>query len=212
MNYLIVLFKNKERKKIIKKFKTHKRAKEYYDSLIKSNKIVFDRRFENGKTCEYELGLLEKDSKNFELYFIKDSLGRQVKVDLDDPDYSLIKISDFKLEELIYDVQKNKKISIDDFIKKYLPKSGIKLISKINNKVVVQDDDNVSLFSLKSDGECSRFLSCLETHMFNKGRIDCIIVPDTSKTQKKYLYDLLSTKGISKSFLYRRFTTFSSEK
>ena len=45
MNYLIVLFKNKERKKIIKKFKTLNRAKDHYDSLIKSNNVIFDRKF-----------------------------------------------------------------------------------------------------------------------------------------------------------------------
>ena len=48
--------------------------------------------------------------------------------------------------------------------------------------------------------------------MFSKGRIDCIMVSDSSKSQKKYLYELLEKKGISKSSLYRRFTTFSSEK
>ena len=60
MNYLIVLFKNKERKKIIKKFKTLNRAKDHYDSLMKSNNVIFDRKFENGKTCVYELGFLIK--------------------------------------------------------------------------------------------------------------------------------------------------------
>lgn len=212
MNYLIVLFKNKERKKIIKKFKTLNRAKEYYDSLIKSNNIIFDRKYENGKSCDYEVGLLEKDSKTFDLYFVRDSLGRQVKVDLDDPDYTLTNISQYKIEELIYDIQKQKKISLETFIKNYLPKSGLKLVSKINNKVVVQEDDDVNIFSLKSVDECSRFLSVLENHMFGKGRIDCIMVSDSSKLQKKYLYGLLEKKGISKSSLYRRFTTFSREK
>ena len=212
MNYLIVLFKNKERRKIIKKFKTLNRAKEYYDSLLKSNDIVFDRKFENGKYCDYEVGLLEKDSKNFDLYFVRDSLGRQVKVDLDDPDYTLINVSQYKIEELIYDIQKQKKISLETFVKNYLPKSGLKVISKINNKIVVQDDDSINIFSLKSSDECSRFLSILENHILGKGRIDCIMVSDSSKSQKKYLYELLEKKGISKSSLYRRFTTFSREK
>jgi hypothetical protein len=212
MNYLIVLFKNKERRKIIKKFKTLNRAKDHYDYLIKSNNVIFDRKFENGKTCVYELGFLDKDSTDFDLYFVKDSLGRQVKVDLDDPDYSLTKISDYKIEEMIYDVQKQKKITVESFIKNYLPKTGLKLISKINNKIAVQEDDNINIFSLKSVNECSRFLTVLENYMFSKGRIDCIMVSDSSKSQKKYLYGLLEKKGISKSSLYRRFTTFSSEK
>ena len=34
MNYLIVLFKNKERKKIIKSFKTYENAKKFYEASL----------------------------------------------------------------------------------------------------------------------------------------------------------------------------------
>ena len=40
MNYLIVLFKNKERKKIINKFVTFDRAKSFYDKKILISKDV----------------------------------------------------------------------------------------------------------------------------------------------------------------------------
>ena len=210
MNYLIVLFKNKERKKIIKKFVTPKRAWDFYNNLILENKdINYYRVFENGKYCEYEIGLLEKNSTNFENYFIKDDLGRQIKVSLDDGDYRILSVNKYKKEELIYDIQKNKKITLEKFVQQYLPKSNIKLISKINNKIIVQNDEDVNVFSLKSIDECSRFLQVLEDRMYNNNRTDCIIVPDSSKQQKKYLYNLLESKGIKKSSLYRKFTTFS---
>ena len=51
MKYLIVLFKNKERKKIIKKFKTLDRAKKFYESKINDDGIYFDKKVENGKNC-----------------------------------------------------------------------------------------------------------------------------------------------------------------
>ena len=44
--------------------------------------------------------------------------------------------------------------------------------------------------------------------MYDNNRMDCIIVSDSSKEQKKYLYNLLESKGISKKVLYRRSTTF----
>ena len=44
--------------------------------------------------------------------------------------------------------------------------------------------------------------------MLKNKRLDCIIVSDDSIVQKKYLYELLSSKGISKSILYRKSTTF----
>ena len=208
MKYLIVLFKNKERKKIIKKFKTHQRAKEFFDNQIKNNKVVFEKGVENGKSCTFEIGLLERDSTNFDSYFIKDSLGRQVKVDIDDPDYKVLQISNYSVEEFIYDISKNKKISIDKFISEYLKRGSIKLISKLNNKIVVQDDDKFSLFSLKSDDDCFRFTQVLQKYLAEKNRIDCIIVLDSSLPQKKYLYSLLESRGISKSILYKKSTTF----
>jgi hypothetical protein len=208
MKYLIVLFKNKERKKIIKKFKTHQRAKEFFDNQIKNNKVVFEKGVENGKSCSFEIGLLERDSTNFDSYFIKDSLGRQIKVDIDDPDYKVLQISNYSVEEFIYDISKNKKISIDKFISEYLKRGSIKLISKLNNKIVVQDDDKFSLFSLKSDDDCFRFTQVLQKYLAEKNRIDCIIVLDSSLPQKKYLYSLLESRGISKSILYKKSTTF----
>jgi hypothetical protein len=208
MKYLIVLFKNKERKKIIKKFKTYERAKNFFDKKITKNDIIFNKEIENGLGCKFEIGLLEKDSSNFDLYFIKDEMGRQVKVDLDDPNYKILMINDYKVEELIYDIEKNKKITFNELIKNYLPKTGIKLVSKLNHKIIIQNDENFNLFSLKSDVDCERFLNILENYMFTRKRVDCLIVFDTSKAQKKYLYDILEKKGISKSILYRRSTTF----
>jgi hypothetical protein len=208
MKYLIVLFKNKERKKIIKKFKTFERSKKCYDESIEKNEIHFDKKVENGKFCDYELALVETNPTEYENYFIKDSLGRQVKVESDDPNFKIIKLSKYKVEDFIYDVQKNKKLNFITFIRNYVPRDGIKLISKLNNKVIVQNDESVSLFSLKSSDESKRFLSILENYMLKNKRLDCIIVSDDSIVQKKYLYELLSSKGISKSILYKKSTTF----
>jgi hypothetical protein len=208
MKYLIVLFKNKERKKIIKKFKTLDRAKKFYESKINDNGIHFDKKVENGKNCNFELALVETDPDEFENYFIKDDLGRQVKVETDDSRYKIIKISNHKIEDFIYDIQKNKRLNFITFIRNYIPREGIKLVSKLNNKVVIQNDENFFLFSLKSENESKRFLTVLEDYMLSNNRMDCIIVSDDSNRQKKYLYELLNSKGISKSMLYKKSTTF----
>lgn len=209
MKYLIVLFKNKERKKIIKKFKTLDRAENFYSSsLNKSNQILFDKNVENGKFCEHELALVETNPSDFENYFVKDDLGRQIKIEIDDPSFKILSISKFKIEDHIYDIKNNKKIDLISFIRKYLQKDGIKLVSKLNNKIIVQNDDIFNIFSLKSESESKRFLTILEDYMLKNKRLDCIIVSDDSMRQKKYLYELLSSKGISKSILYKKSTTF----
>ena len=69
--YMIVLFKNKVKKKIIKKFKTFKRAENFYKTLIdKSENIIFSKQYDNGFESNYELGLLEPKSNNINSLFI----------------------------------------------------------------------------------------------------------------------------------------------
>jgi hypothetical protein len=208
MNYLVVLFKNKERKRIIKKFVTKERAENFFNKLIDENTITFDKRIENGSSCFFELGLLEKDSTNFEKYYVKDNLGRNVLVDLDSSDFKILKISKYKLDELIFDIQTQKKLSLNDFIKKNLPRDGMKLLSKLNNKIILQKDDDLKLFSLKSEGDAERFLQCVSETFLERKRFDCLVVPDSSTPQKKYLYNLLESKGIDKKILYKKSTTF----
>lgn len=210
MKYLIVLFKNKERKKIIKKFKTKERAEKFFDNLL-NNDVVFNKEVENGKSCEFEIGILENDSKDFTPFYIRDELGRQIKIEIDDPSYKITKISKYKVEEFLYDLQTKNKISFKYFYGKYLKTTGLKFISKLNNKLLVQEDDNYFLFSLKSDGDSTRFLKILEDVLYKNKRSDCVVVYDTSVQQKKYLYSKLESKGISKSFLYRNSTTFFTE-
>jgi hypothetical protein len=210
MKYLIVLFKNKERKKIIKKFKTKERAEKFFDKLL-NNDVVFNKEVENGKSCEFELGILENDSKDFTPFYVRDELGRQIKIEIDDPNYKITKMSKYKVEEFLYDLQTKNKIPFKYFYSKYLKVTGLKFISKLNNKLLVQEDDNYFLFSLKSDGDSNRFLKILEDTLYKNKRSDCVVVYDTSIQQKKYLYSILESKGISKSFLYRNSTTFFTE-
>jgi len=209
MNYLVVLFKNKKRKKIINKFLTYDNAINFYNKKLDENKsVVFDKKVENASNCSFELGLLQKKDTNFDSMFVKDEMGRQVKIEIDDPEYKIIKISNYKVEEFLFDVELGKKISSSQFIKTYLPKNSIKLVSSLNNKIVVQNDDKVNLFSLKNELESQRFIDEVSRKFLDLGRLDTIFVGESSKEQKKYLYDLLSNMGFDKKLLYRRSTTF----
>jgi hypothetical protein len=209
MKYTVILFKNKERKKILKSFKTLERAQNFYQkSIDDSNKIIFNKGIENGIITEYEIGLIDNQPSEFELYFVRDELGRQVRIQTDEDNVRILKISNYKVEELIYDVNKNSRLTFDTFYKKYISSNTIKIVSKINNKFFVQEDENVFLFSLKSDSDCFRFFEIFEQYLKDKKKTNCILVTDSSIQQKKYLYSLLESKGISKKSLYKQSTTF----
>ena len=110
MNYYIVLFKNKQKRKIINKFKTLNRAKKYYDNLLQiSDDVFFERQTENGDKCEYELALMENSKDNTNLY-IKDNLGRTIKVETDDDNLSIKNISKYRIEEGFVDYSNKNKI------------------------------------------------------------------------------------------------------
>ena len=212
-NYIVVLFKNKTKKKIIKKFITFNRAKLFYDNLIKeSQEVIFNVEIEAGKECKYEIGLIEMSGKQLVPVYMTDEFGRSVKVKLDEDGMTLFQISPYKKEELIYDVKESKKITVQELIKKYLKGDGMKMVSVLNNKVVVQQEEKFHLFTLKNEQESSRFVDCLSFYFFKIKRGDCLFVKDYSSAQRKYLYGILESNGFSKSVLYRKFTSLPQSK
>lgn len=207
-NYIIVLFKNKSKKKIINKFITSNKVKKFYDKLIESSdSVVFPKEYENGKPSNFELGLLTKTIDSLFPIYTTDELGRRIKVELEDPEWRIIKITPYKIEEELYDIQLGKKITTPELIRKYLKQEGIKMVSKLNNKIVVQKDDDVKLFSLKNEYDSHRFIETVTQYFLSKNRIDTMFISDASSAQKKYLYNLLESKGINKKVLYRKSTT-----
>ena len=120
----------------------------------------------------------------------------------------------FNIEGPIFD-EKVKSLLIKPFInehfdKKYLTKDGLKMLSILNNKVVLQHDENTYLFSLKNEKDSDRFLLSLENYFLSINRNDVLIVRNVSSPNKKYLYKILEEKGFDKRFLYRKTTTHPS--
>jgi hypothetical protein len=209
MNYLVVLFKDKEKKKIINKFKTHERALKFYNNMLEeSSKVIFPKMTENGSECIFELGLIEITDRKKEFVYKKDEFGRNVKVEIEDG-FNILKMNPYFFEEEFLDYKTKKKIITNDFIKKYLQKSGFKLLSKLNNKVVLQNDDETNLFTFKTIQDSDRFLNMLQEKL---QRNDCMYVKDYTTIHRKYLYSILVDKGFSIDYLQRLSTSHPSKK
>ena len=207
--YYVVLFKNKVRKKIIKKFSNFKNSENFYNNLIKeSSAVIFPKKIENGKNSHYELALLQNKSNQDNDIYMTDELGRNVKVVLEDESFEMLKIKLYEVEELIYDTQKKQKISTLKLIQTYLKGDGVKMVFSLNNKFIIQKDEDIKLFSLKSEMETDRFIDCISKQFYKESRKDCLFIKDTSTAQKKYLFSVLSEMGIDKKVLYRKFTTY----
>lgn len=208
-NYIIVLFKNRKRKKIIKRYATEKQALSFFNKMINDNNIIFDKKIENAEEVDYEIGLLSKNQSFQPSLYITDDYGRNNPVNLENPEYVFLNIKKYKVEELLFDWQKQEKISFNDFLNVYCKSKDLKNIFTLNNKVCIQIDDDVNVFSLKDQNESDRFLDICQTYFYENNRKDAIFVKDISTPQRKWLYDILEKKGFDKKRLYRLKTTFS---
>jgi hypothetical protein len=213
MNYLVVLFKNKKRKKIIKSFVRKNIAEKFYkNKLEESNKVKFNVEVENSESCKYEIALITTTLDYQMDLFVQDDIGRNVKVETEDSKFKILSISNFNVPEKIQDWSTNNRISFEEFYKKYFTNRDLKNVFTVNNKLVIQKDEDVKIFSLKNSIESKRFLTILQEFMISERRSDAIFVPDNDNIQRKYLYSILEEKGIDKNKLYRQSTTFSKRK
>jgi len=96
-NYIIVLFKNRKRKKIIKRYVTEKQATNFFNRMIKENNVVFEKRIENAEPSDYELGLLSKNQSFQPSLYITDDYGRNSPVNLENPEYVFLNIKKYKV-------------------------------------------------------------------------------------------------------------------
>ena len=86
------------------------------------------------------------------------------------------------------------------------------MVSKLNNKIIVQNDDVIKLFTFKNEDDSSRFIDNLSKVFISQKKIDCMFVKDSSTSQRKYLYNILVNYGFPKSYLFRQSTTFPVKK
>ena len=86
------------------------------------------------------------------------------------------------------------------------------MVSKLNNKIIVQNDDVFKLFTFKNDDDSSRFIDSMLSYFLELKRIDCMFIKDYDTNQRKYLYNILTEKGFPKSYLFRQSTTHPTKR
>ena len=204
--FSVIIFKNNKKRKIVKSFVTKERALTFYNNLVEENsKIKFYKEYENGKKCNYKVGLISDDITFDNKFNFIDKFGRNISIS--SSEFTILKVSDYHNEELIFDVGKNQKISYNNLMTLLSEKNNLKLVSKLNNKIIVQNDENIKLFSLKNESDSERLFDLLSQEQ----KRAYIMAPEVSIEQKKYLYNLLENYGFDKQMLYRKSTTYPRE-
>jgi len=204
--YYIVIFSNNVKKRIVGNSNIYKNIRKKYNNMLKKSTVIFPMKLLKKKNIRVELALLSTVATNVKDIERRDELGRMKKIVMGDNKYKILNISNYSIEEKIYDHQKNKHIYTEDLVDEYLSDNDFKQVFSLNNKIIIQKDEEFNLFSLKAKSESPRFLNCLEQYLFKLGRSNLLIVRDVSTTQRKDLYKMLVSKGYDINFLYRHYT------
>ena len=203
--YKIVLFKNGERNKVLFSSNSKKSILKKYTKFIEEKKPKFIMEYISRKKIMFELAVVTKELTDESLY-VKDSMGRTKEITLGESEYRFIKMLPYWREEKVYDHHSKSKISFSGLMETYLQDKEFKQVFTLNNKVVIQKDENFSVFSLKTVSDALRLLTVIELEFLNSGRYDCLFVTDNSTVQRKQLYNLLENAGYSREFLRKQYT------
>jgi hypothetical protein len=203
--YKIILLKDSLPKKTLFKSNVKRNIQHKFKKLGKSSQPLFIRKYVKRKICQFELGLfsLERPQKNI---YIKDGLGRNIKRELQLGEYFLINVLPFWVEEHIYDHQTKKRVSFEEFYNVYLDNTNFRQLFTLNNKIIIQQDETIFIFSLKNIDDANRLVLSIKKYLISQNKMNCLIVQDYDTIQRKQLYKMLEKKGFKKTFLYKHYT------
>jgi hypothetical protein len=206
--YFIVLFCNKKRKKILYRCMKRTTITEYWQEFKTKARPSFVK-IQGGKRKRenvYELALIYPHNRWVTSVYVKDSLGRNVEAKIEGNKFRIKEIIPYWEEELIYDYQIRKRIRYHELLNQILPVSEIAQIFTLNNKVILQVEDNIKLFSNKNPTDAERLFEIIKSDLLGKKRSNFIFIRDVTTYQRKLLYDMLVQKGFKREELSRHYS------
>jgi hypothetical protein len=154
----------------------------------------------------YEMALIFPNTRWSTKTFVKDSLGRLVEAKFEDEKFRIKEIIPYWKEELIYDFQRKERIRYHELLEQILSISEIGQIFTLNNKLFVQNENDILLFGNKNIKDSKRLFELIREDVLKKKKGNFIFVKDVSTAQRKLLYKLLESKGFKKSELFRHYS------
>lgn len=206
--YFIVLFCNKKRVKILYRCQKRTTVYEYWYEYKteKKPRFVKTQNRKRNNDAVYELALIFPNNRWATKTFVKDSLGRLVEAKYEDEKFRIKEIIPYWKEELIYDFQKKSRVRYHEVLEQIMSINEIGQIFTLNNKLFVQNDENILLFGNKNIRDAKRLFELIREDVLKKKKGNFIFVKDVSTAQRKLLYQLLESKGFKKSELFRHYS------
>ena len=203
--YKIILYNSGNRIKIEGEFDTYGEAVVKYNKLLEENKVFFPKKYMwNGVKTDFEL-VLTGPKKSKKIDFFRNELGGLVEVTTKG-DFVVKKISEYEVEEEFRHKNTNEKIQFKDLIKLLMKSDSTKVVTSLNNKLVVEyyENDDVDLFVLKNNSDCVRLNNLVKDFVYNNGLGNFLFFDDPSKDNKIRLYDkIVEQLGVDRWYLIR---------
>jgi hypothetical protein len=206
--YFIVLFCNKKKVKILHRCQKKTTIYEYWREFRTERPPRFLKTQGMKRNTEvlYELALIFPNNRWSKKTFVKDSLGRLMEAKMENEKLRIKEIVPYWKEELIYDFQQKKRIRYHEMFDEILKVTEIGQVFTLNNKLFIQNDNNIKLYGNKNIKDADRLFELVREDLIKKKRGNFIFVKDVTTAQRKQLYTLLESKGFKRSELFRHYS------
>ncbi len=154
----------------------------------------------------YELALIFPNNRWSTKTFVRDSLGRTIEAKMEDEKFRIKEIIPYWKEELIYDFQKKEHVRYHIMLEEIMSISEIGQIFTLNNKLFVQNENDIRLYGNKNIKDAERLFDLVREDLLKKKKSNFIFVKDVTTAQRKLLYTLLESKGFKRTELFRHYS------
>lgn len=154
----------------------------------------------------YELALIFPNNRWSTKTFVRDSLGRTIEAKMEDKKFRIKEIIPYWKEELIYDFQKKEHVRYHIMLEEIMGISEIGQIFTLNNKLFVQNENDIRLYGNKNIKDAERLFDLVREDLLKKKKSNFIFVKDVTTAQRKLLYTLLESKGFKRTELFRHYS------
>lgn len=208
--YQIILFCNKERKKLIYKTVSIAAIRDLWYELKTEMEPRFTKEYggKRNQKLEYELGLIYPDNRWAKNKTVtkRDEFGRLIDVGVDMKGYRLKEMIPYWMEEKIYDHDNKKHIRYHELLEILEQVKEIAQVFTLNTKLFLQIEDSVRMFGNKNLSDSDRLFELLREDLLKSKKGNFIFVKDITTQQRKSLYNLLEKKGYKRTDLFRHYS------
>ena len=212
MLYKIIITKDGSHKKLIYEGEDKKHAKKKYFTIKDKNKVLTPKTtnaYKKTKPVIYELLLLKEKEENDPKFYTKDSLGRNVEVNVKSDKWTIIHKVEYFYEEKFTVFGYDKRMETKEIIKLILLRrhKGIllKQVNYVVNKVLIHQDGEFDIITCKTKSDAKKLYTTLRNFYESNDKMKNILFTGlVSKRNRTELYKKIVEKtGWTLNRVYR---------